>query len=158
MPVNSKQAYKYFLNEIAKLGSEDKMRSMLSHYMLDPKDDDFLVQLGVCLITEMRQELEKGINCKYYDADISTKIEKRVKNWNLEEIRNSTVRIKTSQESGEEKEEKEERKEAKEAEIREENEKRKRARKSKSTNNVTSQNNTKVIGSVGGYTLESVKS
>ena len=158
MPVDSKQAYKYLLNEIDKLGNENKMRSMLSKYMLDTQDPDFLIHLAVCLLTEMRQELEKGIDWDEDEEAIARKIHKRMMKWNLDEMRKADVVIKNRAELAAEQEESDKRKAEKQAEV-EEDQKRRAAAKKASKNApkalIDAGKPTKVIGKIGGYTLES---
>jgi hypothetical protein len=156
---NPIEVYTYLLTEINKLGNEEVMRSMLNKYMLDPKDDRFIVQLGVCLLTEIRQHLDKLVDWDDDPEVVEAEIHKKYQRWNAEEIRNADVIVKTSHEVKEEREQREKNKAKKDVQIAEENKKRKAARKAKKDPIVTldTSKSTKVIGNIGGYALESVK-
>lgn len=156
---NPIEVYVYLLTEINKLGNEEVMRSMLNKYMLDPKDDRFVVQLGVCLLTEIRQHLDKLVDWDDDPETVEAEIHKKYQRWNAEEIRNADVIVKTSHEVKEEREQREKNKAKKDAKLAEEFKKRKAAKKKTKDPVIALDESkpTKVIGNVGGYALESVK-
>ncbi len=155
--INPIEVYMYLLTEINKLGNEEVMRSMLNKYMLDAKDPKFVVQLGVCLVTEIRQHLDKLVDWEDDPEKVAADIHKKYKRWNVEEIRHADIVVKTSHEVKEEREQREKNKEEKDAAVREEDKKRSAARKGKKDKKIALDTSkpTKVIGSVGGYSLES---
>ena len=156
--INPIEVYMYILTEINKLGNEEIMRSMLNKYMLDTKDPKFVVQLGVCLLTEVRQTLDKLVDWDDDPEKVAELIHKKYQKWNIEELRHATIVVKSKEEIQLEREQKEANKVAKEAAILEENKQRKTARRNNKKNapvTLDTSKPTKVIGSIGGYSLES---
>jgi hypothetical protein len=155
--VNPIEVYVYLLTEINKLGNEEVMRSMLNKYMLDAQDPKFIIQLGVCLLTEIRQELDRVIDWDDDPEKVAEMIHKKYMRWNADEIRHADVVVKTSHEVKEEREKREKNKAEKDALTKEENKKRSAARKAKKGKVIALDESkpTKVIGNIGGYSLES---